>query len=80
MLIRFRNDKNVCIYNTENIKELRADREIIADREIFFITIVMNDKEQCYCHFSTQEQVIEALDKIYTLYANGILAVTIETD
>jgi len=81
MLIRFKNNKNdVDIYNTENIRELRTDREIIGKREIFFITIIVNDKERCYRHFSTREQVVEALDKIYDAYAVGARAVTIETD
>lgn len=86
MLIRFKNDKNdVCIFNTETIrelyiKELQVEYSETESKRVFAIVIAGNNNERQYCYFSTREQAIEALDKIYSLYANGIRAVTIEGD
>lgn len=86
MLIRFKNDKNdVCIFNTETIrelyiKELQVEYSETESKRVFAIVIAGNDNERHYCNCLSQEQAIKALDKIYTAYADGARAITIEVD
>lgn len=72
MLIRFKfSNGHVRIFNTENIFHM-----CVIDNKIGFDSMLkIADVE-----FSSQEQALKALDKIYTLYANGVRAVTIEMD
>ena len=70
MLIRFKFGNGfVRILNTENISQMCE-----VSSEIEFNPMLMVVK------FSSQKQAIEALDKIYTAYADGARAVTIEVD
>lgn len=73
MLIRFKFKYNgfVRILNTENIFHMCE-----VSSEIGFDSMV----KDAVVKFSSQEQAIEALDKIYTAYANGARAITIEVD
>ena len=78
MLIRFKfGNDYVRIYNLENIRELRQSYREFNNYDI---VITGNDNEQHYCGCSSREQAIKALDKIYTAYADGLRAITIEVD
>lgn len=72
MLIRFKFDDGfVRILNTENIFNM-----CVVGNEIGFYSMF----KETGVNFSSQEQAIKALDKIYDAYADGARAITIEVD
>lgn len=73
MLIRFKFYNGVIsIHNTENVIRMGVYDERIR--------IVEGSDDERNAKFSSQERAIEALDKIYVAYANGLKAITIEVD
>lgn len=72
MLIRFKfDDGYVRIFNTENVFHM-----CVVGSEIGFDSMAKVAGVNC----SSQEQAVKALDKIYTAYADGARAITIEVD
>lgn len=72
MLIRFKySDGYVRIFNTENIFHM-----CVVGSEIGVDSALKVAGVNC----SSQEQALKALDKIYTAYADGLRAITIEMD
>lgn len=80
MLIRFKyGDGTMDIYNTEHMRECLNSKHLHGES----ITIIA-EHDSIYgeriIEFSSWERAIEALDKIYTAYADGARAITIELD
>ena len=74
MLIRFKSYNGIIsIYNTENVIRMG-----VYDGRIRIVGDSSDGERNA--KFSSQERAIEALDKIYTAYADGLRAITIEVD